>query len=1223
MADFPIRVVIDPTQATRGARRVERSLNQVNVAGIRARAILQSAFATGLGIAGIGALQGAIGGLVRTVADFEQAMSTVRAITGATEGDFRRLSDTARTLGRTTRFTATQAAEGMLFLARAGFDTNQVLGAVHGTLQLAQAGALDLGSAANIATNILTGFRLEVEQTGNVVDILAFAANSSNTNVQQLGDAMKFVAPVAAGLGVQIETATAAISALSNAGLQASLAGTGLRRVLAELESPAVKTQRILRALGLTAGDVRISQVGLTTALQRLRDAGVDAGLALEIFGDRGGPAFEVLQNAIPFVRQMEERLQSVDGFARNVAEIMDNNLRGALLAVASAAEGVVLSFADLGASSVLAQALGGLTQTLRFIADNMDIFVMVATAAGVILAVRLVPALLSTTRSMGLATQQTFALQLALARMQGVAGAAAGRMIALHLAARTLRSAFFTLGGPLGIIALVGFGLSEIIQTSSEVARSFNGLDEATDAFTRSFDTATGSIDDNTRSLENNLEARRRLLREGQGGIGGFLQRLVGAPGGFSLEELEAGRFPNQLAAAITRRRDDVVSNRRPELDRARQRALDEARRQAQIQGERPPSERALEARRLTEDLRAVDLLERAIIEANQRLIQTTQIEPRELQSTIETAFGTETISNRRAVEDVQRFADITRRQAERNLEDERIAARNFVTDLQLQSAHQLQNLNVTGERIDPNATGGTTAAERLQQQLQLREEAARRGRQLSTEERVQVLLTQKAYEDLTETQREAFVAQARRIDDAQVAAQQEREAAEGANERRQREVDATISAQQRIAEITAQSRQVTLAATLSDQDLIRQQADAQVQEVERLGRLRAVGELETSNAILEIRRAEQTQLNQIQRAGTEALEREQQEIALEHARALQDIQNRLVQVGLATRDVVQAEVLWGQAIRARLDLSTETGQQALVAIEQVIDQQRRLASQNPLAGFTVALEQFAASARTNAEAAAGFMTSAIEGATNSMADAFVQFAETGKFRFGDLIDGLLADLARLAANQIFRQIFGAILSGFAPGANAAGPVASGGAGPSFGGIRLGAGATGGLVTIGGDGVARILTGTGAIPAFGPGGLVRGPGTGRSDSVLARVSDGEFVVNARATRSAYPYLRALNESIPAFQRGGAVGEPPPVPGQRREAPVRFEFYDQRIVRSNEDSGTLTAEQSTGQNGQRNIRLFLRNNLRGEVGGGALDDILDRRYGVTPRRVRG
>lgn len=383
MADFVIRVVVDPNRAVTGAKRVRGELNAVEGAATRVRRALTGAFAI---LAGGAILTSG----VRTLASFSQELSTVQAISRATGAEFARLEEQAISLGTNTRFTATQAAEGMTFLARAGFEANEIFETVDDTLNLAQAGALDLGTAADIASNALQAFRLDTDQAARVVDVLALAANTSNTNVQQLGDGLKLVAPIAAGVGVEIEETAAAMAALSNAGLQASLAGTGLRRVISELESPSAKTSKILGSLGLSSEDYRVSVIGLTGALDNLATAGVDTGQALEIFGDRGGPAFEVLSSSIDDVRRFTENLQGAEGTAERIARTMDDNLNGALLRVKSAFEGLILRLGQSGATGALRTFFEALATGLRSAADNIESFIKVVEALAFVLGVRL-----------------------------------------------------------------------------------------------------------------------------------------------------------------------------------------------------------------------------------------------------------------------------------------------------------------------------------------------------------------------------------------------------------------------------------------------------------------------------------------------------------------------------------------------------------------------------------------------------------------------------------------------------------------------------------------------------------------------------------------------------------------------------------------------------------------------------------------------------------------
>lgn len=383
MADFRIRVIVDPKAAVAGADKVQRKLTGLGKQADRLRGQFATLFGATVIIAGFAAV-------TRTIANFEQTMSTVKAISGATEAQFVALTASAQELGATTRFTATQAGEGLLFLSRAGFTVNESLEAIGGTLNLAQAGALDLGRAADIASNVLQGFRLDTDQTNRVVDVLAFTANNANTNVSQLGQALSFAAPVAAGLGVTLEQTSAAIAALSNAGIQSTRAGTGLVRVMAELESPTAASREIFARLGVTLDEVRISEVGLEAALKTLAAAGITTGQALEVFGKRGGPAFEVLASSIPTVEGMSKELLNVDGTAAEVAATMDDNLNGALLRVKSAAEAIVLAFGQLGGSDFLRSFFEGLATILRGVANNMDTVIRVTKALVIVLGAQL-----------------------------------------------------------------------------------------------------------------------------------------------------------------------------------------------------------------------------------------------------------------------------------------------------------------------------------------------------------------------------------------------------------------------------------------------------------------------------------------------------------------------------------------------------------------------------------------------------------------------------------------------------------------------------------------------------------------------------------------------------------------------------------------------------------------------------------------------------------------
>lgn len=179
------------------------------------------------------ALGGALYGAIRPAVDFEMAMAKVGAITNeaADSEGFKRLTKEARRLGRTTQYTAAQSGEAMKFLGMTGMKTNQILEATPHVLNLAVAADMDLGRAADITSNILSGFNMEASRTGEVADILAQASRTANVDVEMLGQTMKYVAPAAAAVGGTLQETASIAGVLGDAGIQATMAGTMLRSI--------------------------------------------------------------------------------------------------------------------------------------------------------------------------------------------------------------------------------------------------------------------------------------------------------------------------------------------------------------------------------------------------------------------------------------------------------------------------------------------------------------------------------------------------------------------------------------------------------------------------------------------------------------------------------------------------------------------------------------------------------------------------------------------------------------------------------------------------------------------------------------------------------------------------------------------------------------------------------------------------------------------------------
>jgi len=333
LGEMVVKIAGDTTDLVEAISRGERSLTRFGDMAIKAGKSL-SKFVT-LPILGIGAAS------IKTAADFEASMLKVKAISGATEEQFKQLTDQARELGATTQFSASEAAEAMNFLAMAGFDTVKIMEAMPSVLNLAAASSVDLGTSADIVTNIMSGFNLTADELAGTVDILTKQFTSSNTDLSQLGNAFKFVGPVAQAFGLSIEETSAALGILSDAGIQGSAAGTGLRRVLSTLGSEADK----LGIKTLTAeGKLR----PLNQIIADIQERGITAAESMEIFGERGGPALQVLlSRGSEALAEMVDNLSDVDGLAQNIADTKMQGLNGQLKALRSAAEETAIVFGN------------------------------------------------------------------------------------------------------------------------------------------------------------------------------------------------------------------------------------------------------------------------------------------------------------------------------------------------------------------------------------------------------------------------------------------------------------------------------------------------------------------------------------------------------------------------------------------------------------------------------------------------------------------------------------------------------------------------------------------------------------------------------------------------------------------------------------------------------------------------------------------------------------
>lgn len=287
---------------------------------------------------GATALLGVGGAAIKTGADFEHQMSRVAAISGATGKDFTGLKKEAIDLGAKTQFSAKQAAEGMENLASAGLKPKEIMAAMPGVLNLAAVSGGNVAEAADDAATAMNGFGLEASKSGHVADVFARAAADTNAEAQDMGQALKMVAPQAHAAGLSLEETSAAIGILSNAGIKGTEAGSNLAMALTKVQNPSEEAKQAMQQIGFSAYDSSGKMKPLAQQVEELR--GKLAGMTdqqkqyymSEIYGVQGGRAMNVLLDSQPGkLEKLTNSLVHSDGAAEKMATRMQKDLASAI----------------------------------------------------------------------------------------------------------------------------------------------------------------------------------------------------------------------------------------------------------------------------------------------------------------------------------------------------------------------------------------------------------------------------------------------------------------------------------------------------------------------------------------------------------------------------------------------------------------------------------------------------------------------------------------------------------------------------------------------------------------------------------------------------------------------------------------------------------------------------------------------------------------------------
>lgn len=470
---------------------IEDTKSKLDGAGQKANSFLAI---IGSGIAAIG-IASLVKNIISIGSNFSAQMSQVAAASNASKEDFNKLSDAARQLGATTQFSATQAAEAMTELAKAGLNTNQILSATKDVLSLAQAGSISLGEAATFVADSMSQFGLAASDTQKIADTLANAANASTISVQDVGESFKYAAGVAKTAGVNIEETATLIAMLGNSGIKASMAGTTLKSMFLLLSSPSKEASKALTSLGISSDFVSKNLDKPKVMLEKLSAAmtGASAAKKLDlvstIFGTEPAAGMIALMDKVG--TEYDKTLETISkkGGAAEFGKKATDNLKGDMANLSSAMEEAqlkiysalepVLRFITQSAASLIngfGNFITKVNEVLNLLGPFGDgIRIVAIAAAGLAITIGVlsvaVPILASgfgalATASSGIGTAFMLIASKATAAMaaissQGLTGALSAFMAQLNAAAAGAAARWAMILGPFALVAAVVYTIT------------------------------------------------------------------------------------------------------------------------------------------------------------------------------------------------------------------------------------------------------------------------------------------------------------------------------------------------------------------------------------------------------------------------------------------------------------------------------------------------------------------------------------------------------------------------------------------------------------------------------------------------------------------------------------------------------------------------------------------------------------------------------------------
>ena len=341
MADGTI--IIDTKIDSTGAEKGLKNLNSKVSSGLTP---IAGAIAKALGAAAITAG----GAIIKIGSDFEEAMSKVKAISGATAEEMQALTEKAKEMGFKTKFSAKESAEAFYYMAQAGWKTQDMLDGIAGVMDLAAASGADLATTSDIVTDALTAFKMEASESARFADVLARTSADTNTDVLKMGETFKYVGSIAGAMGYSIEDVSVAIGLMARAGVKASQAGTSLRSIITRMVNPPEQAAAAMEALGLSMTDASGNMKPFREVMEQLRKSmqglskDQQVAYAGMLAGKPGMSGLLAIVNATDDeFKNLTESIDNCEGASYEMARTMQDNLKGALEQLGGALESIAL----------------------------------------------------------------------------------------------------------------------------------------------------------------------------------------------------------------------------------------------------------------------------------------------------------------------------------------------------------------------------------------------------------------------------------------------------------------------------------------------------------------------------------------------------------------------------------------------------------------------------------------------------------------------------------------------------------------------------------------------------------------------------------------------------------------------------------------------------------------------------------------------------------------